>query len=141
MTIVAIGKGQQLKSTQKVQQQKIQEKSTSSDQEYRPISFPTSDEDDIMTRDRLPPQNQSQNANSILQSVDQKYPAHSPSMELTRPTRVAAAAPAAAATVPVISSRYTDDQLDYIREFSWTLFQVLIFFEFKLEKLQIKKTI
>lgn len=112
-----------------MQQQNIQEKSTSSDQEYRPISFPTSDEDDVMTRDKLPPQNQnqSQNANSILQSVDQKYPAHSPSMELTRPTRVATAA---AATVPVISSRYTDDQLDYIRDFSWTLFQVWIFFEF-----------
>lgn len=124
MTIVAIGKGQQLETAQKVQQQKTQEKSISSDQEYRPISFPTSDEDDVMTRDKLPPQNQnqSQNANSILQSVDEKYPAHSPTMELTRPTRVAAAV---AATVPVISSRYTDDQLDYIRDFSWTLFQVL----------------
>lgn len=117
LTIAAISKGQHQQKLQ-VEQQKIQEKSTPSEEPYRPISFPDDDDDDEMTRDKLPPQNQTENVNLILQSVDQKFPAHSPSMELTRPTRVAAA------NAPIITSRYTDDQLDYIRDFSWKLFQV-----------------
>lgn len=133
MTVAATSNGQkQNESVQSLQieKQKIEEKSP--DGPYRPITFPTSDEDEN-TRDKFPPQkpsqnqtqsqsqNQAQNANLILQSVDSKLPAPSPSMELTRPTRVAAV------NAPEITSRYTDDQLDYIRDFSWTLFQVRCF--------------
>lgn len=148
MTIAVISKGKQ-KATAKIQQQQfndlftfpterkvsveveaqqVEEKAVSPEKPFRPITFPNSDEDkDIL--ERFPPPTQPsvpipapaapQNANLILQSVDPKLPAHSPSAELARPTRVAAAT-----TNEILSSRFTDDQLDYIRDFSWNMFQV-----------------
>lgn len=99
------------------------------------IVFPTNDDDDDDKTAKFPPQNVNrpqninrppqianlpqQNANLILQSVDQKFPAPAPNAELTRPTRVAVAATSAA-----ITNRHSDDQFDYIREFGWTMFQV-----------------
>lgn len=151
MTIAVISKGKQ-KATAKIQQQQfndlftfpterkvsveveaqqVEEKAVSPEKPFRPITFPNSDEDkDIL--ERFPPPTQpsvpipapapaapqNNNANLILQSVDPKLPAHSPSAELARPTRVAAA------TNEILSSRFTDDQLDYIRDFSWNMFQV-----------------
>lgn len=104
-----------------VEQQKIQEKPYANN--YRPITFPSSEED-IQDRFQQPssptihPNFPNHNANLILQSVDQKLPAPSPNMELTRPTRVAVAA-----ATSMVGNRYTDDQLDYIRDFSWNMFQ------------------
>lgn len=138
MTIAAISNGQQQASTQNLQHlvnellstsnkpksdgtvevepQKIREKPA--EDTYRPISFPSSEEDEIKNRFQAPLM--SQNANLITQNVEQKLPAQTPNIELTRPTRVAVAA----ATSASITSRYTDDQLDYVRDFSWNMFQV-----------------
>lgn len=121
-----------------VEAQQVQEKTVSPELPFRPITFPNSEEDkDIEERFPPPtkpsvsaaaaapaPAQQNHNANLILQSVDQKFPAHSPSAELARPTRVAAPIAAATAANEILSSRFTDDQLDYIRDFAWNMFQV-----------------
>lgn len=136
LTIAVISKGQQ--QQQQIQQQKINELYTPTHKLHKngnvqieqqkikigdPIIFPNSEEDD----DKFLPMTQNlnsissnQNVNSILQSVDQGLPAPAPFVELTRPTRVAVAA----ATSATITNRYTDDQLDYVRDFAWTMFQV-----------------
>lgn len=105
-----------------------------------PITFPATDDDDrdfsappVQASTNAVPANATsvnapsananlanQSANSILQSIDQNLPVRGPLVELARPTRVAVAA-ATSATVP---NRYTIDQLDYVRDFSWTMFQV-----------------
>lgn len=137
LTIAVISKGQQ---QQQNLQQKINELYTPSNKLHKsanvqieqqkikvsdPITFPTSDEDDHKFPDMITQNINSisshQNVNSILQSVDQGLPAPAPFAELTRPTRVAVAV---AATSAAITNRYTDDQLDYVRDFAWTMFQV-----------------
>lgn len=117
----------QRKVSVEVEAQHVQERSVPSEHPFKPITFPTSDEDrDIQERFPPPtqPSTQKHNANLILQSVDQKFPAHSPSAELTRPTRVAAPMVAATSASEILSSRFTDDQLDYVRDFAWNMFQV-----------------
>lgn len=127
LTIAVISKGQQ-------QQQKINElfernksnKNANVEIEQQnikpgdPITFP--DDDDgpphAYTVNNIP---SNQNINAILQSVEQNLPAPAaPLVELTRPTRVAVPA----ATSASITIRYSDDQLDYVRDFAWTMFQV-----------------
>lgn len=128
-TIAAISKGQQQASLQQRQfnelftkssgpkSQELDQQEKQLDEPFRPITFPTSDEDER-------PQ-QFTNANQILQSVDQKFPEPSPYAELSRPTRVAVPTATASTSNSVdISTRYTDDQLDYVRDFAWTMFQV-----------------
>lgn len=144
MTIAAISKGQQQASTQNLQHklnelfisnklksdvhvepQKIHERL--SEEINRPITFPTSEEDEVTNRFQSPP---IQNSNFISPIIEQKSTPYNPQMELTRPTRVAVAA--ATSSAPVSASLYTDDQLDYIRDFTWNMFQVVfnIFFTF-----------
>lgn len=117
----------------------------------QPITFPNNDEDDDIKK-KFPPLNQ--NVNSILQNFEQKLPARVPApcpavarapavssapatspapvitlsapdasnAELLRPTRVAVPVPDASAAA--IKKNYTNDQLNYVRDFAWTLFQV-----------------
>lgn len=85
------------------------------EQSYRPITFPSGGE--VLTSDRIQPVS-TLNTN-LIQNVEQKAPQPILS-ELTRPTRVVMAA-----MVSNIDNRYTDDQFDYIRDFAWTLFQVI----------------
>lgn len=142
LTIAVIGKGQQQASAQvqqsqfndlvwfsnkpnsktsvHVEPQEIRQKSN--EQPYQPIIFPNSEEDRD-TIDKFPPPNQ--NANSILQSVEQRLPAPSSTVELMRPTRVAIAPIVATASSVAPAHRYSDDQLEYIRDFAWTMFQVV----------------
>lgn len=118
----------------------VHEKSVQSEVPYRPITFPASEEDHDVIINRfsssfpmppssLPPPPKS-NVNSLIQTVIQKLPSPSPSVELQRPTRVAVAATSSSAGPP---SQFIDEQLDYVRDFSWTLFQVwLQFYYFNL---------
>lgn len=114
-----------------VKLENVQEKSVQTDEPYRPITFPESEEDKDLIINRfsssfpMPPpslQPQPSNINSLIQKVDQKTPAPSPSVELERPTRVAVAATSSSIKPP---SQFADEQLDYVRDFSWNLFQVL----------------
>lgn len=115
--------------------QNVQKKSAQPDHPYRPITFPNSEEDKDLVVDRfsasfamppppppspsLPPKT---NLNSIAQNHnDQRFPVSSPSVELQRPTRVAIAATSSSERIP---SQFTDEQLDYVRDFSWNMFQV-----------------
>lgn len=152
MTIAVISKGKQTtakiqqhqfddlfnfsnkqKASVEVESQQVQEKLIPEQQPFRPITFPSSDDDRDIVIERFPPPtslspspspSQSHNANLILQSVDQKFPAHSPSAELARPTRVAVPVAAATSASEILSSRFTDDQLDYVRDFAWNMFKV-----------------
>lgn len=94
-------------------------KSTESDQPFRPITFPDSDEENPHYKF---PSTAPHNANLILQNANEKSTASSPPVELTRTTRFAAAM--ATANSDIIASRFTDDQLEYVRDFAWTMFQV-----------------
>lgn len=95
---------------------------------YHPITFPSSEDDKELVLNRfsssfpMPPPSTPPNSNSIIQAIDQKIPAASPSAELERPTRVAMAA---SDTSDKKVSQFSDEQLDYVRDFSWNLFQVL----------------
>lgn len=80
------------------------------EQSFRPITFPSAGE--VLTI----AQNPTLNTNSI-QNAEQKIP-EPIYQELTRPTRVAIAA-------SVQNNLHTDDQFDYVRDFAWTLFQVI----------------
>lgn len=110
--------------------QNAQAKTAQSDR-FRPITFPESEEDKDVVHDRfsssfpmpspsLPPP--TTNPNSLLQAADQKFPAPNPYAELQRPTRVAIAATSSSDVPP---SQYADEELDYVRDFSWNMFQVL----------------
>lgn len=116
------------KASVQVEPQEVQKKIQPQEPPFRPITFPNSEEDkDSQNRYSSPPSSpsqQSHNANLILQSVDQKFPNHSPTVELTRPTRVAIPMAATTSAATELSSRFTDDQLDYVRDFAWTMFQV-----------------
>lgn len=104
-----------------IQKQQIQQQDSvqsSGEQTYRPITFPSGEEP--LTNDRIQPLPAFSN-NSVAQAVDQKTTTRNSPQELTRPTRVVMAA-----TVANVENRYTDDQLDYIRDFSWNMFQVNI---------------
>lgn len=84
-------------------------------QSYRPITFPSGEE--VLTSDRIqlvPTSN-----TNLIRNVEQKTP-QPIFQELTRPTRVFMAA-----TVANINNRYTHDRFDYVRDFAWTLFQVI----------------
>lgn len=126
ISIAALSKGQQQVSAQKPQQPKTQSnvqlqrqetiQSVSNDQTYRPITFPSGDEP--LTNDRIQPI-PTLNNNLVPQNVEQKSTTKIDS-ELVRPTRVVVA------TVANVANRYQDDQLDYIRDFAWTLFQVIL---------------
>lgn len=104
-----------------IEQQTIQEKPAANT--FKPITFPSSDEEEITNRFQLPPTLSnnaiapSHSANLILQNVEQKSHTQSPNVEFERPMRVAAA------STNAIGNRYTDDQLDYVRDFAWNLFQ------------------
>lgn len=112
-----------------VESQQVQEQFVPEQQPFRPIIFPSSDEDRDIVIERFPTSlspspSQIHSANLILQNVDQKFPAHSPTAELARPTRVAVPVAAATAASEILSSRFTDDQLDYVRNFAWNMFKV-----------------
>lgn len=140
MTIAVINKGQQQAVAQNLQQYQVnklfapiksrnnvavepKQKISSSDQ---PITFPINDDDDVILNRFQQQYPLNQSINSILQNVEANFAAPQPTpptslnAELTRPTRVAYMA----ATVPALTNRYTDDQLDYVRDFAWKLFQV-----------------
>lgn len=130
------------------------EKSVKSDHPFRPITFPESEEDKDIIIDRFassfampppsplmpspPPPSQLMPSplpppeNSIVQNDDQRFSASSPSVELQRPTRVAVAATSSSERIP---SQYSDVQLDYVRDFSWNLFQVLNQLLFKIYRI------
>lgn len=105
-------------------------KSAQSDN-YKPITFPESEEDKEAVHDRfsssfpmpppsLPPP--TTNPNALIPTGVQKVPAPMSSVELERPTRVAVAATSSSDRIP---SQYPDEELDYVRDFSWNMFQVL----------------
>lgn len=85
------------------------------EQSYRPITFPSGEE--VLTSDRI--QHVPTLNTNLIQNVEQKTP-QPIIQELTRPTRLVMAA-----TVANIDNRYTDDEFDYVRDFAWTLFQVI----------------
>lgn len=97
-----------------IQKQPIQQQSFE-EQSYRPITFPSGEE--VLTNDRIQPV-PTLNTN-LIQNVEQKTP-QPIFQEISRPTRVVMAA-----TVANSDNRYTDDQFDYVRDFAWTLFQVI----------------
>lgn len=104
---------------------------TAKPDKFRPITFPESEEDRDLILNRfsssfpmpppsLPPP--TTNPNSLIPSTEQKIPAPNPYVELERPTRVAVAATSSSDVVP---SQYSNEELDYVRDFSWNMFQVL----------------
>lgn len=102
-----------------IEKQQIQQKEpipSAGEQTYRPITFPTSDED-LTDRFQAPLVNN----NLVTPNVEAKVT--TPQQELTRPTRRVMAA-----TVANVENRYTDDQLDYVRDFAWKMFQVGLVF-------------
>lgn len=133
LTIAAISKGQQRQ--QNLQQKpnelyKPNKKDTNVQVERQKIELGSSITFPIDEDDRNFPPNMNnnpviQNVN-LLQSVEPNLPEPAPTVELTRPTRVAIAA----ATMAAVTNRYSDDQLDYVRDFAWNMFQVGCEFDF-----------
>lgn len=110
----------------KVELQNVHEKSVQSDEIYRPITFPQSEEDRDIVAQRLSssfpmplPSFAPTTANLNTLPADQKF--SSPSIELERPTRVAIAA---TSNSDAPTTQFADEQLDYVRDFSWNMFQV-----------------
>lgn len=113
----------------------VQQKFVQSEQTYRPITFPSSEDDKDVIFNRFsssfpmappsvsPSTPSPLNVSSIQATADQKPVAASPPVELERPTRVAVAM-AASSLNDGKPSQFPDEQLEYIRDFSWNLFQV-----------------
>lgn len=111
---------------------------------FKPITFPESEEvvhDRFSESFAMPPPSlppPTTNPNALIPTGVQKVPAPMSSvpLELERPTRVAVAATSSSDRIP---SQYPDEQLDYVRDFSWNMFQVLNESSFNLIKSKVIK--
>lgn len=139
LTIAVISKGQQQASVHQqqfnnllakshkqnqpiqIQQQQVRENDPIGLSVSEQITFPSNDGDSA--NDRQPPAT-NPNYNLLLQNVEQRISTQGPDNYIHRTTKVA--------TSNNNANQYNDDQYEYIREFSWKLFQVSsVFYTFK----------